>query len=297
MSDAPVQTIILPGTLESFRPQYAPHSLARSRVFTFGRVKSGKSRIQANNPGAFIIDAEDKIRAIPKPYVKAAGVYVPLSLGHLDAIFDWLLAQKKAHGDAFPVTTVVLDTIDEIISALVIPGLTDEKMSPSDIANGLDITDFGSKGKGWVMVTKRILVRLAELYQAGFGWWVNGHVKEERQTVRTGSGTQEIVKVRPAVPPSIYLGLIRAAELIGMTSLRTTEVPGPDREITLPSGQKKVIPGAPTTETVCVLNITEKAGDTETTGSNITLPSEVLLRQGHQWEELNAAYATAISAV
>lgn len=243
-----------------------------------GDVKTTKTHLLASIPDCLVLDIEDKMRHIA-PADRKASYMVPRSFEELEGIIDWLCRERAS----LPYKIVAIDTVDEMLHSLVIPGLSDKILGKSRKGHE-DIRDYGSsKGgsKGWDIVNTRVIGYLRRLYLAGYGWISIGHLKDR------SVGDQKVKVV--AINDGIKGGLYRSAEVIGVTKWKQltvkvpTSIPGP--------GGKTVTFEKETVQATPIIEISTKLGDSDVvTGSNVNFPSEVVLTRGNAWESLRSAY-------
>lgn len=280
------QKIICPVKgLEILSPdrEYNPGDIMTTRWFNTGGVNTGKTSVAASIGGALMIDAEKKGRCAVSPKCHIVEVS---TLDDMDELIAWLVADRCK---TFPF--VIFDTIDAIMSSLVIPGLTERlKRAKPDWAGKnpmSDITDYksGQKGSGgWSTATNHCLGFLDQLQSTGYGWWVNGHQK-----------FSEAEGLRPAVNPGVYGGIYRMAMFKTQTILRH-ETRTVKKTVNL-GGKDKVIDQA---EKVLVGELsvhTKIAGSTSPVMGNVALPEKIIVPRINAWSEVIVpAYQASIDA-
>jgi len=279
---------------------FDPGPMAMTRWFITGANKTGQTSFGASIPGAFHIDLEDKLRFVETQYRKITGSAQPTTLQQLDAVVDWLCAEKKAKGDKFPIQHVVLDTSDELLYSILIPGMTKELVDGGwNCKAGQDVTDYGAGGgkgsKGWSMVTLRAASLLRKLKAAGMGWTSLGHQKLQINTIRQDGTMVDVTTRRPAVNPGFYGLLKNMAEFTVMTFLRNKETKTEKILKHHVTGKEYTVPQV-SRSTVGLLMIRESVGDSnEDIGSNVTLPAEVEVQQGRAWETVETLYNASVA--
>jgi len=298
------QEITSPFKHIEFHNKYDPGSIYNMRFFNGGEKNSGKSHFVASIPGVFVLDFEKKYHLIKPQYFKGHGWCCPKTLAETEEVVDWLIEQAKKLGDKNPIKFVAIDSVDELMMDIIIPDLTKKYMKPEQIADGKDVTEYGSGGKGgskgWNLVTQAVLRQLRRLKnEGGYGWVVNGHLKYEKVEKQTQSGIVEVTKTRFAVNPGIYGGLYRQCEFLTNTSLLTVPEKK-DKTIKLKNGQEKVLKNQSTGEfvTTGIITIRPTIKDDSTAqhvGSNISMPPRIEFEQGKAWEVLEKAYQDAIA--
>jgi hypothetical protein len=243
-----------------------------------GEVKTTKTHLLASIPDCLVLDIEDKMRHIAPEHRKASYM-VPRNFEELEGIVDWLVAKRAE----LPYKIVAIDTVDEMLHSLVIPGISDKVLGKNRKGHE-DIRDYGSSrggSKGWDIVNTRVIGYLRRLYLAGYGWISIGHLKDK--TV----GDQKVKVV--AINDGIKGGLYRSAEVIGITRWKQMSVKVPTT-IQGPDGKKIEFMKEEVRPTP-VIEISTKLGDSDVvTGSNVNFPNEVVLSQGNAWEDLRKAY-------
>lgn len=255
------------------------------RFFGTGATNSGKSHLAASiGPRCLVIDIEDKHRLIDFPGRSA--YYVPKNMQDLDSLMLDILADgPKA---TRPYDMIVWDTADEFIP-FVIEGMTKMmKDGGLKLPEFGDATDFGSGGgkgsKGWKLVNDRFASYLRRTQQAGYGWGMVSHLKEETVTAIEGGKLVERTRLAPMLNPGILrpvlsLSLVKFqtfTRIISKPTTRTLKVGGVD----------KVVAGDPLVETEFALTFDSKEQGAVGLGGNIPLTGTFTLPKYTGWNDV-----------
>lgn len=274
--------------------------LGKLRWGLYSKEKTGKTSFAISNPRMFVIDIERKCDLVEDGW--RSGMFAQVkTLPEFDSVIDWLCSKK--HPD---IDMVGIDTLDELLHGLVIPGYTVElKKQLNDLKKSIDffdIRDYRSSGQGsggWDMVNNRVLNYFRRLYAAGYSWMAIGHTKEKKINIRQPDGRfQELTVDRIAVPDGIRTGLSRmievAATLVWDDINTATDqvlldgkwVERTEENLALATAKGKPLTRTENTRTRSLtLRIQEKVGDSDVSlGSNVTLPPRIALPLGKGWE-------------
>lgn len=186
---------------------WSPTPVQRLRIFLSSDSGVGKTNFVMSNPRALIIDTEDTATDVVRP--KASHVWKPTMKYYLPLLEKLVV---DGHNNARAYDHIVFDTFDRF-TELAIQHLSAELEASG---RGSNILEFGSSGAGWYRVRDFVIGWLNQLYMAGYGWTVVGHLTEKVD--EHGNHYK-----RPSLPPSIQSAVYREAQLV--THLyRTTEV-------------------------------------------------------------------------
>jgi len=291
-------TVYGPGSAVPARP------LSRTRWFIAADHKQGKTTFGASVVNGFVIDVERKMDLVQArhPTNGWAGVS---SLAEFDTLVQWLIKEKKN----LPYEMVVVDTIDELLHGILIPGLTEEyRTKLGDRWKVDDIREYGASdrgSRGWDIIYGRLMDIFRDLYAAGYGWIVLGHTREE-EIRKIVNGVQMVhTKKRPAIPAGARVQIFRASEFIGTLHWKTSVVADPQvlvDGVWVPrtdelvarikeKGGRLLERTAQSNVRQCVLSVVEKESDSEVrVGSNVSLPPEIVLPLGAGWQAILNVY-------
>lgn len=286
------QTIVAPQGGSNFLAKfnlkrgYEKRPLISMMAFIKGPVSSGKSHAIASMPRTLSIDTERKLAHVPDEFWGEGSSRFELppsedSFGILEDLVS-SLAMAGSKGER-PFDAIAFDTVDEILHTHAIPSLTERvrKVKRDAFTDYADICDFGQGGKGWSIVYGHILSLFRQLRNTGYGVWILGHEKEQRNK-------DGVTIYRPAVPDGLAQGIWRMAEIKGTSNLivKSHVVE-----------EEKVIGGRPmkTSRTVDTrvsrMTLQTKLADRDdASGNNLNLPDAIEFGRGKFWETLNTAY-------
>lgn len=255
------------------------------RFFGTGATNSGKSHLVASiGPRCLVIDIEDKHRLIDFP--NRSAYFVPKNLEEMDALFLEVIADgKKADR---PYDMIVWDTADELIP-FVVEGMTkmmkDNKLNIPAFGDATDYGSGGGKGsKGWKLVNDRFANYLRRAQQAGYGWGLVSHLKEETVVVQEGGKPVERTRLTPMLNPGILRPVLSLSLVKFQTFVRTVSIPT-TRTIKVNNVDKEV-PGEPRTETQFALTFDAKEQGAVGLGGNIPLSGTYTLPQYTGWNDV-----------
>ncbi len=262
--------------------------ICKTRWVNFSAVKSGKTGLLTSIPRCLVLDTEKKCHLVKN----ARSDYQEISsLVDFRKMIDWLCALPVSQR---PWDTIGVDTLDELLYGLAIPGLTDEIQKKLAGKSNIpeDIREYKSGGKGsggWDIVTSEVVGYFRRLGNAGYGWFANGHIKEKEDGSK-----------RPAVNPQLYAGMYRAAEFIVGTELKPDSVH--ERvPVTKRVGSKDVQTSETRVTTRMVGTVRMQLTKADSTnllpdiGGNLTMPSELVLAEGYGWDTICEAYKEAVA--
>lgn len=153
-------------------PPTEPNKL---RIWATGSPGVGKTCFFASNPDALVIDLDDSVRDVPPAHRHCAWVTPTSGQELMDLHAD--LCDLGSRGKA-PHDHIVIDTIDKGIN-LGMEYLRDDinaaraGTSKRQLRN---ILELGDKGAGWQETYNWMASFLYDLYAAGYGWTLIGHV-------------------------------------------------------------------------------------------------------------------------
>jgi len=177
---------------------YAPRPPEKLRLFVVGPEGEGKTTFVLSIPNSLTLDFEGGADAIPG----GRGARVTIQgYEHYEHILKKLMedgngAKKRRF------TRVNIDTGDEWTS-LIADQLALEH-------NVEDISEYGSKGKGWNLLKTRCWSHLYGLYMAGYAWTVIGHLTTE--TITDPCTGQEMTRPKPIIFPSLAAQIVRNSD-------------------------------------------------------------------------------------
>ena len=217
--------------------EYQPAPPGRLRLFLTGKVGVGKTRFVTSKPRNVVFDFERAASYNPNPQA-----YVfPCAMGH-DKFTEFYEKLVGLGPDKSGVDGVTFDTADAWLD-FEEQALCEELTTKDRIVT--NIGEYGQKGAGWSRLYKRLRTRLRRLEDAGFGWIVTGHVREQSITRPDGS---EVTVVRASVPPGLVSMLFSYADIIGNIA-RERRSEKRVKMVTLPNGRVVERPdGVVTTE-------------------------------------------------
>lgn len=269
-----------------------PHLM---RFFGTGATNSGKSHLVASiGPRCLVIDIEDKHRLIDFPGRSA--YYVPRTMQELDSLLLDILADgPKANR---PYDMIVWDTADEFIP-FVIEGMTRMmKDGGLKLPEFGDATDYGSGGgkgsKGWKLVNDRFASYLRRTQQAGYGWGMVSHLKEETVTVVEGGKMVERTRLSPMLNPGILRPVLSLSLVKFQTFTRVVSRPTTRKLVV--QGVEKTVAGEPVVETEFALTYDSKEQGAVGLGGNIPLRGTYQLPKYTGWKDaVVAPYIQALT--
>ncbi len=272
-------------------------TLDQVRMFLVGRLRTGKTSLAANNPKAFGIDAESKMHLLD-PKVRLCDYTKPKNLKEIDEAIDGLCKEKHNY------TTVIMDTLDEILYSYVIPGMTEELHQKFPRWTGEDVRDFGQGGKGWDLIGFRMAGWFRKLGKAGLGYTVIGHLKGvEEKRAGPGGAIMSHEVWRIAVPRTARglvsrLAWVNAAIRVrsGSTEIPRVLIDGKWMAITpelkaRPDFEKLIKDKKIIERQERYLKASVTSGEGLDLGANLKFPEEVILTSPETaWADLETAY-------
>jgi hypothetical protein len=184
--------------------QWDPTPLQRLRFFITSFPGLGKTGFVMSNPKALVFDFEDTCRDVVKP--KATVVPCETWADFL-AIKDQLLKDKAGSANC-PWEHVAFDTMDKA-QEKANQHLTEEWNEKTKGRKLRTIEEMGSEGSGVRYARDHLLSQLFQLYDAGFGWSVTGHLK------RVLSDDEKMPPYMPQMWPTLAGSILREAQVVG----------------------------------------------------------------------------------
>lgn len=240
---------------------FRPPSVSRLRFFVLSMPGKGKTTFLLSKPRTVIIDPEDTASF---GYNGKASYFCPKDGHELQAFLDFLV--ENANDPHRPFDHVAFDTGEKVLQ-FAIPYLTDE-LNAKYKKNIDDIREFGEGGAGWGRVNDWFQSSLNRLYMAGYGWTVNGHLKETDVKRKTATGWETATVYRSVLNPGVQACLYRDAQFIGFIRVAPTTISEPQ---TVTVGGKTITTTRSRTEKRWFLDLTVP----ETTNE----PASVLVKQ------------------
>jgi hypothetical protein len=203
------------GAEEGYHPKEA-HEL---RLWVAGPTGEGKSTFTRSIPDSLTLDFGDETGGVFEP--RSPRIYIK-NHEHYMQVTDKLIEEGKNGGQW--IKRIVFDNVDDWVN-MIIEVLQKEKQCE-------DITEYGSKGKGWTLIRNRCWGKIQLLSEAGYVWSCTANLVEKQQTV--GNNTTTVI--RPVVYPSFASMFGRRADyklvIYARPSIVTLTKP-----IKLPNGQ------------------------------------------------------------
>ena len=258
------------------------------RFFGTGATNTGKSHLLASiGPRCLIIDIEDKHRLIDFP--QRSAYFVPKNLAEMDALFLDIVADGPKPNR--PYDMIVWDTADELIPFVV------EGMTKLMVDNGLkipafgDATDYGSGGgkgsKGWKLVNDRFASYMRRAQQAGYGWGMVSHLKEEVVSVLEGGKMVERSRLTPMLNP----GILRPVQSLSLVKFQTfvRSVSTPTTRIVKIHGVDKTLAGDPVVSEEFALTFDARERGAVGLGGNLPLSGTFTVPKYTGWNDVMVA--------
>jgi len=208
-----------------------PTPANRLRLWVTGIAGHGKSTFAYGNDDAIVFDTEDTGGDIIT--AKARRIHHTSMDAYLKVI-DMLVEDGKKGTP--PCKHVVFDTFDKFIE-LAIDHLTDEH-NKGNTRNPVDsILEYGQQGAGWARLREFVGSILGDLYGAGYGWTVVGHVQTKKSFV-DGKVRWE---TRPVMAPSITAVVFRESQIMAHVTriMRTKRIETGIKTIKMKSGKTR----------------------------------------------------------
>lgn len=199
--------IVVPSFLAKYRLAQGAEfpASARLRLYLQALPGAGKTTFASSIPNSIHIDPEDSARFVVGA---KASRFVPRDGTELAALLDDLIARGAPA--CAPITHVSIDTIEKAVELLA------DHLTVKHNANFKnpveDIREFGKDGAGWGKINRVVVNYLQALYDAGFGWTVCGHLKEE--VVDDPNSEKKLIQWRGLVNPGIRGGIYRDAQYV-----------------------------------------------------------------------------------
>jgi hypothetical protein len=188
---------------------FNPLPLNLARFFIIGEVKSGKSTLVSGHKDALVLDYENAHRNIvgASAYRLAVSDYKQ----HM-SVMNQLKSDAMRQSRRFK--HIILDTGDRL-QELVMDELSREK---STAQKTIDIVDYGQRGKGWSLVSRRLTSFLPYISSLGYGWTVIGHMKWASTENDAGD---EIQYQRAALSPGTVGIIKQLADYLMLVKIET----------------------------------------------------------------------------
>lgn len=265
------QVVTSPYRRPKIESGFNPGDPLRGRWWNQSDTKQGTTTLLMSIPKALVIDGEGKCRLVKG---SRAQYTVPHSFDELEAIVGWLEQEGPAKTG---LGMVGFDTADKLVSSFIIPGLTAEIRAQYPKFDGYDVTEWKASeygSTGWNMVTNRFLGYLARVYDAGYGWWVNGHVRD-----KFGGGTRAVVQ------PRLAQGLQMDAEyLVGMI-IATHENRSGTKTRTVQGVEVKIPDIKRTRRCTLYFEDFKQSGTLSPGGCNLDLPPSIVVPPTDGWDK------------
>ena len=176
---------------------YNPKKVEDLNLFIVGPSGEGKTTFESSIPDTMILDFDKSAESVVG--TRAMRVYI----GNYDRYME--ITQKlidEGTKGKHVAHRISLDTIDKWVG-MIINQLQKEK--------GVDdITDYGSRGRGWSMILNRCWSRLRELEEAGFVWSCLGHMITKTEV--NPATYKERTVVRDAVFPTFSASIVNSSD-------------------------------------------------------------------------------------
>lgn len=236
------QTVSAPG-IASIPPKYEklgvrhgwdPTDLSRLKVLLTALPAHGKTSFVMSHPNAWVMDPENMAGDVLRP--KAHRIYLP-SMAKYEELFKELIADGRA--GKHPCKTIVFDTIDKFVEIAIIHLTIEWNKSSRPIRS---ILEAGQKGYGWGLVQDYLFSFIRDIYDAGYGWIIVGHLKLSNP-------------VHMVMPPAFQGYILKEAQYWGhLTRTTTSKVEEVGIKYFETSSGKKV--PSPIKETVLTQHVT-----------------------------------------
>ncbi len=205
---------------------YDPKSAEDLNLWVVGPSGEGKTTFDSSIPDNMILDFDKAAESI----VGTRAMRV--AIGNYEKYME--ITQKlidEGRAGKHIIHRVSIDTVDKWVG-MIVNQLQKEKGVE-------DITDYGSKGRGWAMILNRCWSRLRELEEAGFVWSCVGHMITKTET--NPATYKERTVVRDAVFPTFSASIVNSSDFKLTIYCINKEIEKKEKR-TLPGGQVITVP-------------------------------------------------------
>lgn len=187
---------------------WVPTRAQRLRFWITSYPGYGKTSWVMSNPKALVFDFEDSCRDVIRP--KATRITCRSWSEFLNVKRD--LCADGAGSPAAPWLHISLDTMDRALDKAIIHLTNQWNENPLHSRKVEDIREIGKGGKGVAYVRDHILSQLYDLYEAGYGWTVTGHLTR----ITDDNETRTV----PLMWPSLAGAILRESQVMGFLTRR-----------------------------------------------------------------------------
>ena len=204
--------------------QWEPTPFDRLRLWLTAFSGEGKTNFVMSDPESLVLDFEDSARDVPGG--RAAYVHIPDSEAYM-RIHSKLIEDGPAQSGF---KRIVWDTVDKFLGHIIIL-----LSAEYGCEYPKTILEYADGRVGYTKIANFIQTRLEELYAAGYGWTVVGHISEKKDA----SG---IATAAPTLFPSAVQRIYTDTQLMLHLSREIDEVelPGAGRTIKVGGVEKKI---------------------------------------------------------
>jgi hypothetical protein len=274
---------------------FHPKPFARNRWLIKSLGGRGKSTFISSIPGCLHLDIEGGAHSV----VNSEAVRIPdgetgLSYDAFNAVLIQLLADgDAAKGDLtkLPFSSVAIDTVDGMFQLYAADFCKQHNPTGKEIES---IGEYGSEGSGYGLVYARMIKVLTALESRGYAIVLACHEKEKDIKVSSGGQTQTITVVRPSLGDSIAKALENRVDINAVLRFDPRIVETPGRQVTLPGGATRNLPGEKRTVHDCVMRV--EATQEYDAKRRVTLfRGNIVLPLQHGWSAVKPLYDKAVS--